>query len=526
MDWKSHRRPARAMAAMAAATVLSGNAPGIALAAPGRHPAYAFTSLLKPDFQPIVGAMDWMPDGKLALATLVMKDHDPFSGPSDVFILDGALKDPAASVTARKYASGFYTPLGLKVVDGIVYVLDNKQGLLKLVDADKDGFAEGKVAIWEKGIKESDRKWAGGLEYAAGFFYAAIGAWLPANGGGSSGSPQPAWRGTLLKIARDGSQGEPILGGLRNPNGIAMAPGGGFFITDNQGSWLPASKVIHALPGEFHGHAETPFADRPVTPPLAWLPHGELARSPSTPVLLSHGPYSGHMLVGEVTNQAIFRLSLEKVGGRLQGCAFPFAWDMPAGVNRMLSSPDGTILVGGAGGTGGWTFKEPWYDLERMVPTGETAFEMFAVRSLGPKSVELEFTRPLAADMAAPAHFQARQWRYAPTSAYGGPKVDDAAVPVASVRLSPDGLRAVLELTGLKTGHVLSLRLKDVKSKSGEIPWATDAYYTLNAFGPADATVGLSAKPAGAIPRRGFDPIRAVSADGREWRDFTGRVLP
>lgn len=523
MNGKTNRRSAPALAA---AAILAGCLPGFAGAAPGRHPAYAFTSLIKPDFQPIVGAMDWMPDGKLALVTLVMKDHDPFSGPSDVFLLDGALKGPAASITVRKYASGFYTPLGLKVVDGVVYVLDNKQGLLKLVDADKDGVAEGKVAIWEKGIKEPDRKWAGGLEYADGFFYAAVGTWLPPSGGGASGSPQPAWRGTLLKIARDGSRGEPILGGLRNPNGIAMAPGGGFIITDNQGSWLPASKVIHALPGEFHGHAETPFADRPVTPPLAWLPHGELARSPSTPLLLPQGPYAGQMLVGEVTNQAIFRLSLEKAGGRLQGCAFPFAWEMPAGVNRMLAAPDGTILVGGAGGNGGWTFKEPWYDLERMVPTGQTAFEMFAVRSLGPRTMEIEFTRPLDAAMAAPAHFQARQWRYAPTSAYGGPKVEDAPVPVAAARLSPDGTRVVLELTGLKTGHVLFLRLKDVKSKSGETPWATDAYYTLNAFGPAEGAVGLAGKPPRALPHRGSHPIRAVSADGREWRDFTGRVRP
>lgn len=512
-------------------------------AATGRHPGYTFTSLMKPDFQPLVGDMDWMPDGKLALVTLNQKNHEHFSGPSDVYILDGVLKGSANDVTIKKYASGFYTPLGLKVVDGDIYVNDNRDGILKLLDADKNGVAEGRTVIWEKGIKATDRKWIGGLAYADGYFYAPIGVWIT---NGVSGKPQPPLRGTLLKIKKDGSQGEPMVGGLRNPNGIGLGPNGEIFLTDNQGDWLPASKIVHARQGEFYGHAETPFADQPMTPPLAWLPHTDLSQSPSMPLILGQGPYAGQMLVGEVTLQSIFRVSMEKVGGRLQGCVFPFSWSMPAGVNRLLAARDGSgsILIGGVGGDGGWTFREPWYDLERMTPTDSVPFEMFAVRSMGPTKMEIEFTKPLAPEAASPALFQVRHWRYIPTSAYGGPKTNDAPLTVGSVALSGDGRKATLTIAGLTPGYVVRIRLAGLKSKAGETPWAVDAYYTLNAIGPAEVPVaiatgaqtrasrkaasGMTFGGAGMAARtpRGFSRIQAVSADGRVLRDFTDRVRP
>jgi hypothetical protein len=530
---------------LAAAAFFGAALPPTVAAAAGRHPSYTFTSLLKSDFKPIVGGMDWMPDGKLALVTLLMKSHDHVSGPSDVFLLDGVLKGGAADVTVKKYASGFYTPLGLKVVDGSVYVLDNREGILKLVDADKDGVAEGRSVLWDKGIKATDRKWVGGLAFMDGFFYASIGVWITE---GVSGTPQPPLRGTLLKIKQDGSQGDAMLGGLRNPNGVGLGPNGEIFLTDNQGDWLPSSKILHALPGEFYGHAETPFANKPITPPLAWLPHGELSQSPSTPLILEKGPFAGQMLVGEVTLQSIFRGSLEKVGGRLQGCVFRFAWDMPAGVNRLLAAPDGSgsILVGGVGGDGGWTLKEPWYDLERMTPTDSMPFDMLAVRSMGPSKMEIEFTKPLAPEAAVAARFQVNQWRYVPTDAYGGPKVDNATLTVGGVALSADGRKATLDIAGLKTGHVVRIRLSGLKSKSGEAPWGVDAHYTLNAFGPADVPVAIatgaknpSARArsvpgmrlrggvmAAEIERARFPEVRSISADGRVLRDFSEKVRP
>ena len=50
------------------------------------------------------------------------------------------------------------------------------------------------------------------------------------------------------------------------------------FYTDNQGDWLPSSKLLKIKQGEFLGSHINPdhaWAGKPVTPPVAWLPQGE-----------------------------------------------------------------------------------------------------------------------------------------------------------------------------------------------------------------------------------------------------------
>src|SRR5690606_134816 len=151
--------------------LIAAAAVSMALSQTGRHPSYTYTTLMKPGFQPIVGDIKFMPDGKLLVMTMIMKSHDHVSGPSNLLLLDGVLKGTANDVTVKTYASGFYTPLGLEVVDGQVYALDNKEGVIKLTDADKDGVAESRSVVWSEGIKNSDRKWSGGIAHKDGFFY-------------------------------------------------------------------------------------------------------------------------------------------------------------------------------------------------------------------------------------------------------------------------------------------------------------------------------------------------------------------
>jgi glucose/arabinose dehydrogenase len=450
------------------------------------HPAYASTSLMKADFKPVVGDIEWLPDGRLLVMTMVMNSHDHVSGPSDLYILDGVLKGGADAVTLKKYASGFYTPQGLEVVDGQVYVLDNKEGIIRLTDADKNDVAEARTVVWSEGIKTTDRKWSGGLAYKDGFFYVPISTRIIP--GGRSDSIQGKWNGTVAKIAKDGSTAETFAGGIRNSNGIGWGPGGELLVSDNQGDWTPVSRLNEIRKGEFYGHKTTAFDTKPMTPPVFWTPHGEVANSPSNMIFLGHGPYKGQMLMGEVTNQRILRANLERVDGRLQGCVFPFAANMPAGVQRLLEAKDGSgaIIVAGVGGDGGWTIKTPWYDLERLTPTSTLPFEMFAVRSLGAASLEVEFTKAIAAADAVPARFSVSSFWYEPTSAYGGAKKDNRLLSVSGAAVSADGKRVTLTVAGLQTGRVLQIRLQDLKSKDGESPYATDGYYTLNAFGPGE----------------------------------------
>ena len=68
---------------------------------------------------------------------------------------------------------------------------------------------------------------------------------------------------------------------------------GKLLVTDNQGDWLPASKLIQLTPGDFYGW-RAPGDDRdygPVAPPALWLPQNEIGNSPTQPLVLTQGPY-------------------------------------------------------------------------------------------------------------------------------------------------------------------------------------------------------------------------------------------
>ena len=94
---------------------------------------------------------------------------------------------------------------------------------------------------------------------------------------------------------------------------------------DNQGGWLPASKLVHIKQDRFFNHFTSPAGpldSKPVTKPVLWLPQNEIANSPSTPVTLEDGPFAGQMVFGDVTYGGLQRAFLEKVDGEYQGAVF------------------------------------------------------------------------------------------------------------------------------------------------------------------------------------------------------------
>jgi hypothetical protein len=95
----------------------------------------------------------------------------------------------------------------------------------------------------------------------------------------------------------------------------------------------------------------------------------------------------------------------------------------------------------------------------------------------------VEYTQPVSAETAneLATRYTAQQWRYVPTAAYGGPKVDQENLSVTSAALSADGRKVTLQLAGLKAGHVVYLRSpRPFSSDSGQSLWSTEAWYTLN----------------------------------------------
>ncbi|RBL85610.1 hypothetical protein DDE05_16015, partial [Streptomyces cavourensis] len=292
-------------------------------------------------------------------------------------------------------------------------------------------------------------------------------------------------RGSTLKIEKATGKVSYVAGGLRTPNGLGWGPEGAIFATDNQGAYVPTSKLVRIEQGAFYNHHTNPdgvYDDRPVTEPVLWLPHGEISNSPSNPIQLEDGPFAGQMLFGDVTYGGLQRAYLEKVGGQYQGAVFRFTQGLEAGVNRISTGPDGAIYAGGLGAGGNWGQEgKLTYGLQKLTPSGDKAFDILAMRAK-PGGFELEYTEPLSEETAdgLAAKYEAQQWRYVATPRYGGPKIDERALDVTSATLSEDRRTVTLKLDGLRPGHVVHVQSpRPFAADNGEELWSTEAWYTL-----------------------------------------------
>ena len=445
--------------------------PGFGAALEGVHPSYDLTTIRKKNFQPKVGGLAFLPDGRLLVTT-----WDVVGG---VYLLSGVQTGDTNKITIKLIASGLAEPLGIEVVGKEIFVLQ-KQELTHLIDLDGDDIIdEYQVVCNSWGVTGDFHEFALGLVYKNEHFYVTLGMAMRL----MSGEKQKPDRGRTIKISMDGSY-EWVNSGLRMPNGIALGVDGELFETDNQGEWMPANKLIHVKKGEYNGMPwglADPKSPPPTARPAVWLPEDEIGNSPSQPVLMQDGPYKGQMLHGDVTHGGIKRDFLEKINGEYQGAVFRFSQGFEAGVNRLCWGPDGALYIGGVGMVGGWTWKENQYGLQRIKYNGKTTFEMLAVRAKH-NGFDIELTEPLDPGQEIKVlDFLVQQWWYLPTENYGGPKMDLEKLKVDRISLSKDRTHILLEIPGLKKEHVVYFRIPEtLKSATGQSLWSTEAWYTLN----------------------------------------------
>lgn len=489
--------------------------PGDGYPVAGLHPSYDVAQARPNDFSPKVGGMDFFSDGRLVVST--------WDAEGSVYVVDNAQSGDPSKMSYKKIARGLAEPLGLKVVDDTIFILQ-KQELTKLIDHDSDGIIDEYYTLsndWK--VSANFHEFAFGLAYKDGYFYGALAiAILP---GGASANPQIPDRGKAIRISRNTGKLEFIASGLRTPNGVGIGADKEIFIADNQGDWLPSSKILHLTQGDFFGSRAVDsarVANLPVKQPVVWLPQDEIGNSPSTPLALNDGPYKGQMIHGEVTHGGIKRVFVEKVKGQYQGCVFRFIQGLEAGVNRMVWGPDGALYIGGIGSTGNWQHTgRLWYGLQRLKYNGQPTFEMLAVRAKT-NGVEIEFTEPLEEGTGwNPKAYKIQQWRYLPTHDYGGPKLDLENLLISSASVSSDRKKVFLELPGIKAGHVIYIQLpSDWVSASGYELWSTEAWYTLNHI--PDNALGVTGTP----PEAATDNALTAAEKAAGWQLlFDGQSL-
>lgn len=438
------------------------------------HPSFDLSTARPGAFKPKVGGIDFKKDGRMIVST--------WEETGSVWVIAGHETGDSTKMKHKRIAFGLAEPLGVKVVDDTIYVMQ-KQEITKLVDTNGDDIIdEYRTLSYGWKVSPNFHEFGFGLAYKDGFFYATLATAIQP--GGASTNPQIPDRGKVVKINKITGETSFIASGLRTPNGIGLGMNGEIFVADNQGDWLPSSKIVHVRDGAWFGSRSVdPLGtkDRKEDLPVVWLPQDEIGNSPSTPLGIEIGPWKGQMIHGEVTHGGVKRVFVEKINGQLQGCVFRFIQGLEAGINRIAWGPQGDLYVGGIGNGGNWGQSgKQYYGLEKLHYNGKSTFEMLAIRAKS-NGLEIEFTEPISYSAADPKLYEIKQWYYKPTINYGGPKLGEQSLPVKSTTVAPDRKKVFLEIPGIKANHVVYVHLrKHFISQQGQTIWSTEAWYTMN----------------------------------------------
>ncbi|QDV07214.1 hypothetical protein Poly30_27330 [Planctomycetes bacterium Poly30] len=434
----------------------------------GAQRPYALDTLALPESNPWnawirTSALDFFEDGRAAVST--------YGG--DVWIVSG-IDDELGELRWRRFAAGLFEPMGLRVLDGLVYVTCRDR-ITRLHDLDGDGEAD----FYESFFADPD---VSPNFHAFNFDLQtdAEGALYYAKSGQYTDFALP---GGVLKVARDGRSYEVYCTGLRTPNGMGMSPEGRPLVSDNQGNWIPASKISLARPGGFYGVFTAIDTNQPgrktrddFDPPVIWMPQA-LDSSSGGQVWVDDerfGPLAGRYLHTSFGKGWMYGLVIDELE---QGAVWRLPFQFDAGLQRLRVNPkDGQVY---AVGLSGWQGPAEGADgcLQRVRYTGGERPILIGAR-VRHKGVELEFSAPVDAALAGDAErYAARRWNYRWTRNYGSAhyslehadREGEDEVRVLAARADSSGCRVLVELENLGPCDQLVLQF-DVAGTDGGRP--------------------------------------------------------
>lgn len=412
--------------------------------------AYVVDTIKLPDPNPwgvpmFVGGFDFFPDGRAAVCT--------FHG--DVFIVSG-LDSKLEKVTWRRFASGLYHALGLRIVNGEIYVTC-RDGLWRLKDLNADGEADFYEAFnFDVKVTRSFHEFVFDLQTdpAGNFYFAKAG---PVKNGGRGFDEIMAHHGSLLRVSPDGAKLDVVATGFRAPNGLGCGPDGQLTSGDNEGTWTPVCKINWIKPGGFYG--VVPLAHREPAPteydrPLCWLPK-RVDNSGGGQVWVPNddrwGPWKGQLLHLSYGTCSLFGVLHEDVLADsvpaalspapkvvTQGGVARFPLQFQSGVMRARFNPaDGQLYVGGLRGWQTTGLKNGAF--QRVRYTGAPTRMPIALHAKK-GGVELTFTTPVNTQTAAdPENYNVEVWDYVWSSAYGSPEISTLTAAERGADLGKDG---------------------------------------------------------------------------------------
>jgi len=430
------------------------------------------------------GGMDFFADGKRAALS---------TWDGDVWIVSG-IDDKLDKLTWKRFASGGFETLGLKIVDDVIYTSGRDQ-ITRYRDLDGDGSCD----VYET-FNDDITSSPGFHEFTfdlhtdkEGNFYMAKAGPVRGGGrgfGGGGGNGEiSAHAGCLMKVDKYGHKLEVVATGLRAPTGIGVGPNGELTTGDNEGTWVPMCPVNWVKPGAFlgvedlsHGRDVKSFRQ-----PLCWMAKswdnsgGGQAWVTST----KWGPFSGELLHCSYGQSSIYLVLKEFIGGQPQGGVVKIPVKLTSSAMRPRFNPvDGQLYNAGLRGWQSNAAKEGGFDRIRYTGKPVVSIAKLNVTKAG---VALTFTQPLDQTYAEDVqNFSGERWNYQRTSNYGSPefsvetpeKKGHDKLDITAAKLSADGKTVTLAITGLKPVNQQLLKFR-LKTADG-VEFKQDVLHTIN----------------------------------------------
>lgn len=481
--------------------------------------AYVVDTIKLPDPNPwgapmFVGGFDFFADGRAAVCT--------FHG--DVFLVSG-IDEKLEKVTWRRFASGLYHALGLKIVNNEVYVTC-RDGIWRLKDLNNDGEADFyELFNGDVKVTKSFHEFVFDLQTdPAGNFYLAKAG--PVKNGGRGFDEIMAHHGSLLRVSPDGAKLDVVATGFRAPNGIGCGPDGQLTTGDNEGTWTPVCKINWIKPGGFYG--VVPLAHRDPLPtdydrPLCWLPK-RVDNSGGSQVWVTSdqwGPWKNQLLHLSYGTCSVLGVLREEVSGVdvpsalsprpatvQQGGVVRFPVNFQSGIMRARFHPvDGQLYVAGLRGWQTTGVKNGAF--QRVRYTGAPVRMPIGLHATK-RGVRLDFACALdPASANDPQNWNIEVWNYLWSGAYGSPELstmDSTDAPgekgkdgeaqfskaqmdrkkhdtltVKSVTLSADGKSVFLEIPEVKPVMQMAIKFGIKTADGAEL--RSEVVNTIHALG-------------------------------------------
>ncbi len=435
-----------------------------------------------------VSGFDFFKDGTRAAICNVNGDVWVVSG------IDGSL----GHLKWKRFATGLFQPLGLKIRNEQVFVLGRDQ-LTRLVDLNGDGEADF-YENFNNDVAISSHY----HEFCLDLHADSKGNFYFAKGGNLEAAKHPH-HGCWLRISADGSTLDVVARGLRAPNGSSVGPHDEMTVSDNEGNWVPASRVSLVKPGGFYGHVFTSHDDRLVIQgakahhyvngkkmeeipldseqykelsqklpgnhdqPILWLPHDyNVDNSSGGQVWVTSdkwGPFKGDLLHLSYGGCALFKVMMEDIGGQVQGGVWKFPLKFESGIMRGRFNPkDGQLYVCGLVVWQSNGVKKGAFQRVRYTGKPVNAPKNLHVK---PNGVEITFTDALDATYAQDEqNYGVEQWNYRWTRDYGSKEysveqpdqIKHDPVTLKSIKVSADRKTVFLEIPDLQP--VMQMRVK------------------------------------------------------------------